>query len=129
VRTQLSRFLVAGVCTALCDYSTYRLLLWLDVPITPAKAAGLIVGTTLAYLVNRAWTFEADHHAVGRFLGVYAVSLLANLATNAIVLALLSGVTGAITLGWLAAQAVASTINFLGMRYVVFADRSVHTRG
>ena len=129
MRTQLTRFLVAGVCTALCDYGTYRLLLWLDVPVTPAKAAGLIVGTTLAYLVNRAWTFEADHHAVGRFLSVYAVSLLANLATNAMALALLSGVTGAITLGWLAAQAVAATINFLGMRYVVFADRSVHTRG
>jgi putative flippase GtrA len=117
VRTQLTRFLVAGVCTALCDYGTYRLLLWLDVPVTPAKAAGLIVGTTLAYLVNRAWTFEAEHHAVGRFLGVYAVSLMANLATNAIALALLSG------------QAVASTLNFLGMRYVVFAEPSVSGRG
>ena len=41
----------------------------------------------------------------------------------------LSGITGAITLGWLAAQAVASTLNFLGMRYVVFAEPSVSGRG
>lgn len=129
MRTQVLRFLLVGVGTALADYGVYRLLLALDVTVTPAKTAGFVVGTTLSYLVNRAWTFEAEHHAVGRFLAVYALTLVANLLVNAGALALLAGMGGSITIAWLLAQAVASTINFLGMRFVVFAEPSVSGRG
>lgn len=123
MRTQAVRFLLVGAGTAVADFGTYRLLLLLDVPVTPAKAAGFIVGTTLSYLLNRAWTFGASEHAVRRFVAVYAVTLVANLAVNAGALALLGDVTGAITLAWLVAQAVASALNFLGMRHLVFARR------
>lgn len=129
MRAQVLRFVLVGAGTAVADYGIYRLLLALDVPVTPAKAAGFVVGTTLSYLVNRAWTFEAKHHAVGRFLAVYAVTLVANLLVNAGALAVLSGAAGAITIAWLLAQAVASALNFLGMRYVVFAEPSVSGRG
>lgn len=123
MRTQAVRFLLVGAGTAVADFATYRLLLMLDVPVTPAKAAGFMVGTTLSYLLNRAWTFGASEHAVGRFLAVYAVTLVANLAVNAGALAVLGDVTGAITLAWLVAQAVASALNFLGMRHLVFTRR------
>lgn len=123
MRTQAVRFLLVGVGTAVTDFATYRLLLVLGVAITPAKATGFVVGTTLSYLVNRAWTFGASQHAVGRFLAVYAVTLGANLAVNAGALALLDSRPAAITLAWLVAQAVASTLNFFGMRHLVFARR------
>jgi putative flippase GtrA len=129
VRTQVLRFLLVGVGTALADYGVYRLLLALDLPVTPAKTAGFVVGTTLSYLANRAWTFEAEHHAVGRFLAVYGVTLVANLLVNAGALAVLGGMAGSITAAWLLAQAVASALNFLGMRYAVFAEPSVSNRG
>lgn len=123
MRTQAVRFLLVGAGTAVADFGVYRLLLLLGAPVTPAKAVGFVVGTTLSYLVNRAWTFSASEHAVGRFVAVYAVTLAANLAVNAGALAVLDDAPGAITLAWLVAQAVASALNFLGMRRFVFAAR------
>lgn len=129
MRTQALRFLLVGVGTALADYGVYRLLLALDVPVTPAKAAGFVVGTALSYLVNRAWTFQAEQHAVGRFLAVYGLTLVANLLVNSGALTVLSGMAGSITVAWLLAQAVASALNFLGMRYVVFAESPARSHG
>ena len=122
VRAQAARFVTVGAGTALADYATYRLLLGLSVPISPAKAAGFVVGTTLSYLLNRAWTFAAADrgHAVGRFLAVYAVTLVVNVGVNAAAVAALAQAAGRITLAWLLAQAVASTLNFLGLRRFVF---------
>jgi len=117
---QAGRFLAVGALTALVDFATYRLLLLLDVPITPAKAAGFVLGTALSYLLNRAWTFGAGQHAVGRFLALYAVTLVLNVATNAAAVALLAGVPGRITIAWVLAQVVASALNFIGMRAYVF---------
>lgn len=118
---QALRFLAVGGLTALVDFVTYRLLLVLDVSITPAKVAGFVLGTTLSYLLNRAWTFGAGHHAVGRFLALYAFTLVVNVAVNAGAVAALADVSGQITLAWLLAQVVASALNFLGMRHFVFA--------
>ncbi len=122
---QARRFVVVGGLAALVDYGSYRLLLFADVPIDPAKAVGFILGTTLSYLLNRSWTFEAAGraHVVGRFLLLYGATLLVNVAVNAAFVRLLDGVTGRITIAWLIAQGVASTLNFLGMRNVVFASR------
>jgi putative flippase GtrA len=120
---QALRFVLVGGLTAAADFTTYRLLLMADVAITPAKIAGFVLGTALSYLLNRAWTFGAGHHAVARFLALYAVTLVINVAVNAGAVELLSGVAGRITIAWLVAQAVASALNFLGMRSFVFAGR------
>jgi putative flippase GtrA len=122
---QARRFVVVGVLAALLDYGSYRLLLLVDVPIDPAKAVGFILGTTLSYLLNRLWTFGAGGraHVVGRFLALYATTLVINVAVNAVLVRLLDGVTGRITIAWLIAQGVASALNFLGMRYLVFPAR------
>lgn len=118
---QALRFVAVGGLTAVVDFAAYRLLLLLDVAITPAKAAGFILGTTASYLLNRAWTFGGSHHAVGRFLVLYATTLVVNVAVNAGAVDILAGVHGRITIAWLLAQAVASALNFLGMRSYVFA--------
>lgn len=57
---------------------------------------------------------------MGRFVSVYAVTLLANVSINAAAVGALTGVPGRITLAWLVAQAGASTLNFLGIRRFVF---------
>jgi putative flippase GtrA len=122
---QASRFVVVGVLAALLDYGSYRLLLLADVPIDPAKAVGFVLGTTLSYLLNRSWTFGAAGraHVVGRFVALYATTLAINVGVNAVLVRLLDGVTGRITIAWLVAQGVASALNFLGMRYLVFPAR------
>jgi putative flippase GtrA len=120
---QALRFLLVGGLTAVADFSTYRLLLMADVAITPAKVAAFVLGTTLSYLLNRAWTFGAGHHAVARFLALYALTLVINVAVNAGAVEILQDVAGRITIAWLLAQAVASALNFFGMRSFVFAGR------
>jgi putative flippase GtrA len=123
---QARRFVLVGGFAALVDYGSYRLLLFLDVPIDSAKAVGFVLGTTLSYLLNRSWTFEAAGraHVVGRFLLLYGATLVVNVAVNAAVVRLLDdGVPGRITIAWLVAQGFASTLNFFGMRNVVFANR------
>ena len=122
VRAQAVRFVLVGAFTALADYGCYRLLLALDVPISPAKAVGFVAGTTLSYLLNRAWTFGAAgrEHAVGRFVVLYAATLVVNVGVNAVAVVVLEGVPGRITVAWVIAQAVASLLNFLGMRHFVF---------
>jgi putative flippase GtrA len=124
LQQQALRFLAVGAFTAVVDFASYRLLLAFDLPITPAKAIGFVIGTTLSYLLNRAWTFGAGQHAVARFLVLYAVTLVANVAVNAAAVAALADVAGRITIAWLVAQAVASALNFLGMRSYVFAGKS-----
>lgn len=119
-RVQATRFVAAGTFTALLDFGVYRLLLLLEVWITPAKACGFVLGTVVSYLLNRAWTFAAEDHAPGRFLVLYGVTLVVNVGVNAVTVAGLDGVAGQITLAWLVAQAAASVLNFVGMRRYVF---------
>ena len=120
--SQVRRFVVVGGIAAVLDYGSYRLLLLASVPIDPAKAVGFVLGTTLSYLLNRSWTFGAAEraHVVGRFAALYLVTLVINVAVNAAFVRLLDGVSGRITIAWLIAQGVASTLNFIGMRYLVF---------
>ena len=85
-------------------------------------AVGFVLGTTLSYLLNRSWTFGAAEraHVIGRFTALYLATLVINVAVNAAFVRLLDGVSGRITIAWLIAQGVASTLNFVGMRYLVF---------
>jgi putative flippase GtrA len=128
---QARRFVVVGGLAALLDYGSYRLLLVLDVPIDPAKAVGFVLGTTLSYLLNRSWTFGAAGraHVVGRFVALYGATLLVNVAVNAAAVRLLEDLTGRITIAWLLAQGVASALNFVGMRYLVFPARPPAAEG
>jgi len=122
---QLGRFVTVGGLAAVLDYGSYRILLALDVPIDPAKAVGFVLGTSLSYLLNRSWTFQAAGraHRIVPFAALYVVTMGVNVAVNAVGVRLLDGVPGRITIAWLVAQGVTSTLNFLGMRQVVFADR------
>lgn len=122
---QAMRFGLVGLTTLVLDYLTYRGLLLLDVPISPAKAGGFVVGTTAAYLLNRWFTFAhpGGRRPVLRFLVLYAATLVLNVVVNAVGVAALDGVSGQITLAFLVAQAVTSAANFLGLRWYVFPHR------
>lgn len=122
---QLVRFGLVGVCTLLADFSVYRGMLYAGVPLSLAKALGFVVGTTCAYLLNRSWTFKAagGRGPLSRFLAVYAVTLGVNVAVNALGVRLLQGRPYRIELAFLAAQAISSALNFVGLRQIVFVDR------
>jgi putative flippase GtrA len=122
---QLLRFGLVGATTLVLDFVTYRLLLEAGVPLDLAKGAGFLLGTAAAYLLNRTWTFRAagGSGAVARFVGLYAATLVVNVLVNAFLVRALGEVAWRIEIAFLVAQAVSSTLNFVGMRQLVFTER------
>ncbi|HEX6357495.1 GtrA family protein [Actinophytocola sp.] len=115
---QLTRFVLIGGFCALVDFGVYQLLLWPDVWVHLAKALSFVAGTTTAYFLNRRFTFEASG-GVGQLSGfvlLYTVTFFVNVGTNALML----GLGLPIPLAWVIAQGVATTINFVMLRTVVF---------
>jgi len=119
---QAVTFGLVGVGTLVLDYATYRGLILAGAPFSLAKVCGFVLGTAAAYLINRTVTFghSGGRRAVLSFLLLYAVTLVLNVAVNAVGLRVLDAVSGRITWAFLIAQAVTSTANFFGMRHGVF---------
>ncbi|MGW5386961.1 GtrA family protein [Nocardia sp. NPDC003963] len=125
--TQLVRFGVTGVLSAVVDFGLYVLLLEVvGVPVNPAKAIGFIAGTTTAYLINRRWTFAAEPSRA-RFIAVvilYALTFCVQVGINWIFYhAFDEGVWWRVPLAYVIAQGTATVINFVVQRLVIFRIR------
>jgi putative flippase GtrA len=125
---QLSRFVLIGGFCALVDYGVYQGLLALGLWVHLAKALSFVAGTTTAYFLNRRFTFAAGRASglgqLGGFVLLYSVTFFVNVGANALVLHLMPGVSWRITVAWVIAQGLATVINFVMLRTVVFRDRS-----
>lgn len=119
---QLSRFLLVGATTVLVDFFAYSTLLAVSVPVDPAKAAGFLTGTLFAWFANRLWTFSAAG-GIGRFvrfLALYGATLTLNVLVNGAIHAALDGGEVAVATAFLVATAISASVNFAGMKYLVF---------
>ena len=126
---QALRFLLVGATTVAIDFVAYTILHAVGLSLTPAKTCSFIVATVCAYVLNRSFTFDArgGRRAALLFVALYACTLVVNVTTNAVGLEVLDGhVDDAVRIvaAFLVAQVISSTLNFLGMRYVVFNERS-----
>ena len=118
-KKQLSRFLVAGCSAVGTDLATYSLLLQL-LPPSFAKGGSFLLGTIVAYVINKYWTFEKASQPASdalKFGALYAVTLGANVGVNHFSLWL---IPGALPLAFLAATGTSTFLNFLGQKYWVF---------
>ncbi|TDV51011.1 GtrA family protein [Actinophytocola oryzae] len=117
---QLARFVLIGGFCALVDFGVYQGLLALGLWIHLAKALSFVAGTTTAFFLNRRFTFAAGNTGGARQLGgfvlLYTVTFFVNVGTNALMLAL----SLPIIVAWVVAQGVATAINFVMLRTVVF---------
>lgn len=124
MRRELGIFLLVGALTVVVDFATYRSLVQAGIlGVDPAKAAGFLIGTLFAYFANRFWTFGRTQHAAGsgwRFVALYACTLVANVAINALALNLLTGYVFAVQLAFVLATGVSASFNFIGMKLYVF---------
>ncbi|MGA9871603.1 MAG: GtrA family protein [Rhodococcus sp. (in: high G+C Gram-positive bacteria)] len=126
LKTQIVRFLATGVLSAIFDFSiTIALQYGLDLQLSLAKAVGFVVGTTVAYLINRRWTFNAAPSR-SRFVAVVVLYLATFGVQNALYTffghlwaetILYSG------LAFVIAQGTATVINFVVQRAVIFRIR------
>ena len=119
---QAVRFVVFGVISAGVDFGVYELLLHFGLWADLAKAISFICGTITAYVLNRRWTFDSKGGAAPaiRFAVLYSTTFFVNVGVNAAGLALLPSTGWRVPVAWVIAQAVATVINFVLLRTVVF---------
>lgn len=124
--TQLLRFVLIGGFCALVDFGVYQGLLAVDLWVHAAKAISFVAGTTTAFFLNRRFTFNAGRGGagqVGGFALLYTVTFFVNVGVNALMLHLLPEFSWRITVAWVIAQGLATVINFVMLRTVVFRVR------
>lgn len=125
--TQLFRFVVTGGLSALVDFGLLVALMNLaGLDHTPAKALSFIAGTTTAYLINRRWTFAAEP-SKRRFVAVmalYGVTFAVQVGLFTVlypwVLTTWGSQTLAQVVGFVIAQGVATAVNFVVQRALIF---------
>jgi len=124
IKKELSVFLVVGVSTVVVDYIFYQGMVTLQwAKIDTAKTFSFIVGTLYAYVANRFWTFshkKASNNSALSFLLLYSVSLSANVFINSQLLEFLGDIDYKVQISFLFATGVSSTLNFIGMKFIVF---------
>ena len=112
IKKELQRFLVAGISAVGTDLITYYILLnFLSADI--AKAISFLLGTVVAFVINKYWTFEKEMLQFGI---LYSITLGANVMTNKIVL----DSTEILFLAFLIATGVSTVLNFIGQKWWVF---------
>lgn len=129
LRTQLVRFVLTGGLSALVDFGLLVLLMHLGLGHTAAKALSFVAGTTTAYLINRRWTFRAEPSR-RRFLAVvvlYALTFALQVGLFSLLFTVLDRqglpLTVVQLVGFVVAQGVATTVNFVVQRAVIFRIR------
>lgn len=127
LRTQLVRFVLTGGLSAVVDLGLLVVLMNLaGLEHTPAKALSFVAGTTTAYLINRRWTFRSDG-SKRRFAAVmllYGLTFVLQVGLFAVlypwILAASASQTVAQVVGFVIAQGVATTVNFVVQRHLIF---------
>jgi putative flippase GtrA len=123
LRSQVGRFLIVGFTTVVLDFIIYLLLLFFDFETSLAKAISFCSGAIFAYFANRGYTFQSNRKG---FLGLiffsmlYMSSLMINVGINELVLSALSGINFIIIIAFLTATSLSATINYIGMKYIIF---------
>ena len=118
LKREMSRFLVAGFCAVGTDMGSYFLLLKV-LTHDYSKGISFLLGTIVAYFINKYWTFEKktkSYSEVGKFAILYSSTLGANVLVNRIVLNLFQSTL----LAFLLATGVSTVLNFSGQKSWVF---------
>lgn len=123
---QLLRFVVAGGLSAIVDYGLLLALSAFGLDPRAAKALSFVAGTTTAYLINRRWTFQAEpsRRRFAAVVALYAVTFAVQVGLFALLYPWALGWSDSMlianTLGFVVAQGVATTVNFVVQRAVIF---------
>ncbi len=119
---EVARFFVSGCAAVATDLTTYHLLCTFC-SYELSKGLSFLLGTLVAYVLNKFWTFESVRHSWKELFSfglLYAITLCLNVAVNQFMLSYLP---------WLGAFLIAtgaSTVaNFTGQKFWVFNDKNL----
>jgi len=123
ISKQIKYFLIIGLATVLIDYSTYRSLIFFESNISLAKSIGFALGAIFSFVANRNITFKVKNDFFGhliKFSLLYFTSMVFNVFVNGISLGLLTNSIFKVQISFVFATFISATINFVGMKYLVF---------
>lgn len=135
-KRELGIFLIVGLLTVGIDFLIYRGFIYLQPfgidSINIAKGISFVSGTIFAYFANRFWTFNQQTTGAGsvfRFVVVYILGLIANIAINYVCIERFSSPALALEYTLLIAfglaTGVSASLNFIGMKFFVFTNRNI----
>lgn len=121
---QIGRFGMVGVTAVAIDFICYRGFLFLGLPVGLSKAMSFILGAIFGYIANRNWTFatRTTRFSIPLFTMLYLVTLGLNVGINDMVIRNLGRGEIGVMIGFLTATGVSATANFLGLKFLVFAQ-------
>ena len=118
---QFSKFVVVGMISALINYSSYFILLYMmQLHVLICSAVAFLCGTLIGYKLNAVWSFQAESHhrsLLIKYLCVYLCSLLLSLSILYILVNILDMNP---YLAQLAVIAITTCTNFIGIKFWVF---------
>ena len=120
---EVTRFLIVGGTTVLIDLIFYFTLIYMGFDTSLSKGISFSVGTVFAYFANRNYTFQSSMGGFFRFTVftlLYLSTLVVNVFSNEIVLTLTIQINGSLMIAFLIATSLSATLNFIGMKYIVF---------
>lgn len=118
LKKELKCFLIAGLSAVGTDFITYYIMLnFLHHDI--AKILSFILGTIVAFVINKYWTFERykkSYKQIFQFIILYSATLFVNVMINRSVL----DFTELVFLAFLIATVASTILNFVGQKWWVF---------
>jgi putative flippase GtrA len=129
--TQVLRFGLTGGLSAVVDFGLLVALMFFGMPHTPAKAISFICGTFTSYWINRRWTFRAGP-STRRFVAfviLYGVTFVVQVTLFTLIFGSLRDQLPLLwvqAIAFVVAQGLATTVNFIVQRAVIF--RHAHVR-
>ncbi|PXW30631.1 UNVERIFIED_CONTAM: putative flippase GtrA [Williamsia faeni] len=126
LKTQIVRFVITGAASGVLDLGLTLIFQYLlGFPEWAAKSIGFFCGTTMAYLINRRWTFKAEP-SVARFVSVtllYLVTFVVQVGIYTLLSRTWDDTVLWSLLAYVVAQGTATVINFVVQRTVIFKIR------
>ena len=128
IKREVYVFLVVGTLATIVDFAVYSLLTNLgNISFSSAKTISFIAGTLFAYVANKNWTFQHKKkvtNSLVRFFVLYLFTLFINVYFNSIFLTILREVPRNFELAFVLSTAISATLNFTGMKFIVFSKNS-----
>lgn len=123
---EFARFLLVGASTVFIDLVFYLIFLYAGFDTYISKGISFSIGTIFAYFANQNFTFKSAKTGAVRFIVftlLYLSTLLINVISNEFVLsstAFIINLKVSLMVSFLVATSISASLNFLGMKYMVF---------
>ncbi|MDP4268080.1 MAG: GtrA family protein [Bacteroidota bacterium] len=123
IKKELIKFFFAGICAVSTDAFCYWLLYHYSTP-SIAKAISFILGSIVAYIINKFWTFSQKEYSGSeliKFSILYGLTFFANVGMNKLILILLN----IKIIAFLFATGTSTVLNFIGQKWWVFNPKRI----